>query len=66
MSRLRIFADDAPEAPLLDTRDGDAITAELARIGVTFERWQASQPIAAGEPKLYESARAGSRGGFGP
>lgn len=48
MSRLRIFADDAPEAPLLDTRDGDAIARELGAIGVTFERWKASQPVAAG------------------
>ena len=49
MSRLRIFAEDAPDAALLDTRDGDAITAELAKIGVTFERWQASRPIAPGD-----------------
>lgn len=48
MSRLRIFADDVPGAPLLDTGDGDAIARELAAIGVTFERWQASQPVAAG------------------
>lgn len=48
MSRLRIFADDAPDTALLDTSDGEAITAELGRIGVTFERWQASQPITAG------------------
>ena len=48
MSRLRIFADDAPGTALLDTRDGDAIARELDAIGVTFERWQASQPVAAG------------------
>jgi len=48
MSRLRIFADDAPETVLLDTADGDAIRAELERIGVTFERWQANRPVAAG------------------
>ena len=48
MSRLRVFADDAPGAVILDTSDGDAIARELDRIGVTFERWQASQPIAAG------------------
>ena len=48
MSRLRIFADDAPETVLLDTADRDPIPAELERIGVTFERWQANRPVAAG------------------
>ena len=48
MSRLRIFADDAPDVPLLTSHDGDEIARELARIGVTFERWQASQPVAPG------------------
>jgi 1,2-dihydroxy-3-keto-5-methylthiopentene dioxygenase len=48
MSRLRIFADDAPDAPEFVSSDGDAIARELAKIGVTFERWQANQAIAAG------------------
>lgn len=48
MSRLRIFPDDAPDAPEFDSRDVEAITRELERIGVTFERWKATQPIAAG------------------
>lgn len=48
MSRLRIFSDTAPDTPEFSTRDGDAIAHELGRIGVTFERWQASQPIEAG------------------
>ena len=48
MSRLRIFADDAPDAPEFESRDADAIARELERIGVTFQRWQAKQPIAAG------------------
>lgn len=48
MSRLRIFADNAPDTPEFESRDGDAIARELGRIGVTFERWQASQPIASG------------------
>ncbi|WP_448658712.1 1,2-dihydroxy-3-keto-5-methylthiopentene dioxygenase [Sphingomonas sp. CJ99] len=39
MSRLRIYAADAPEAVLLDTEDGDAIARELAPIGAHFERW---------------------------
>ena len=48
MSRLRIFANDAPDAPLLVTQDGAEIASELGRIGVTFERWQANAPIQAG------------------
>ena len=48
MSRLRIFSNDAPETPLLDSRDGDGIARELERIGITFERWQASAPVSAG------------------
>ncbi len=48
MSRLRIFADDAPDTPEFSSSDGDAIARELDKIGVTFERWQAAQPIAPG------------------
>ena len=48
MSRLRIYADDKPEAPEFESRDGDAIADELRKIGVGFERWQADQPVAAG------------------
>ena len=39
MSRLTIYADDAPGAPLLRTEDADTIAAELKKIGVRFERW---------------------------
>lgn len=39
MSRLRIYAEDAPDAVLTDTDDGAAIASELAAIGVRFERW---------------------------
>ncbi|WNH51849.1 1,2-dihydroxy-3-keto-5-methylthiopentene dioxygenase [Stenotrophomonas oahuensis] len=48
MSRLRIFNDTAPEAPLLDTQDGAVIADELKKIGVTFERWQAAHEVAPG------------------
>jgi 1,2-dihydroxy-3-keto-5-methylthiopentene dioxygenase len=48
MSRLRIFADNAPDTPEFSSHDGDAIARELRKIGVTFERWQAAQPIAPG------------------
>jgi 1,2-dihydroxy-3-keto-5-methylthiopentene dioxygenase len=48
MSRLRIFSDQQPDTPQFESRDGDAIARELARIGVTFERWNASKPVTAG------------------
>ncbi|HIY69975.1 MAG TPA: acireductone dioxygenase [Candidatus Luteimonas excrementigallinarum] len=48
MSRLRIFANDAPETPLLVTEEGERIASELAAIGVTFERWQATHPVEPG------------------
>ncbi len=48
MSRLRIFNDTAPDTPLLDSHDGDVIAAELQKIGVTFERWQARYPVTPG------------------
>ncbi len=50
MSRLRIFADDQPDAPLLSTREPDLIVAQLQGIGVGFERWDAVQPVRAGDP----------------
>ncbi len=60
MSRLRIFNDTAPEAPLLDTQDGAVITDELNRIGVTFERWQATQDVAPGasQDEVFAAYRA--------
>ncbi|NLA66651.1 MAG: acireductone dioxygenase [Gammaproteobacteria bacterium] len=48
MSRLRIFADDDPGTVLFETTDGAEMSAELGKIGVTFERWRASRPVAAG------------------
>jgi 1,2-dihydroxy-3-keto-5-methylthiopentene dioxygenase len=48
MSRLRIFADNVPDTPEFSSSDGEAIARELRKIGVTFERWQAAQPIAPG------------------
>jgi len=48
MSRLRIFADDHPDEPLLVADAHADIARELARIGVAFEQWQASQPVAPG------------------
>ena len=39
MSRLTVYADDAPGAPLLRTEDAAAIADALTPIGVRFERW---------------------------
>lgn len=60
MSRLRIFADDHPDEPLLVAEDADRIADELRRIGVTFERWQASQPVRPGDsPATVMAAYSG-------
>jgi len=60
MSRLRLYNDTAPDTPLLDTQDGNIIAAELRKIGVTFERWQASQPVAPGasQDEVFAAYRA--------
>ena len=50
MSRLRVFADDHPDEPLLVADDEPRIADELRRIGVAFERWQAGQPVQPGDP----------------
>ena len=50
MSRLRIFDENDSAAPLLATSDPGDMTKELARIDVAFEQWDASQPIAPGDP----------------
>ncbi len=48
MSRLRIFDENDPSTPHRTTREHAAMAAELAKIGVRFEQWQASQPVAPG------------------
>ncbi|MEO8367414.1 MAG: acireductone dioxygenase [Pseudoxanthomonas sp.] len=48
MSRLRIFDEQNPETPEFASFDPDFIATELQKIGVTFERWKASQPLAPG------------------
>jgi 1,2-dihydroxy-3-keto-5-methylthiopentene dioxygenase len=45
MSRLTIYREDDPDTRELDTTDGRAIAAALQRIGVRFERWEASRPL---------------------
>jgi 1,2-dihydroxy-3-keto-5-methylthiopentene dioxygenase len=49
MSRLRIFNDTTPAAPLLATSDRAVMAAELGRIGVGIEQWEASQPVQPGD-----------------
>jgi len=48
MSRLRIFDETRPQSPLAVIDEHAAIAAELARAGVRFEHWAASQPIVPG------------------
>ena len=48
MSRLRIFDERDPAHPQLSTRDHTTMAKELAAIGVRFEQWEATQPIAPG------------------
>jgi len=48
MSRLRIFNDTDPAAPLFASTDLAQIAAQLKTIGVRFEQWQAAQPVLPG------------------
>jgi 1,2-dihydroxy-3-keto-5-methylthiopentene dioxygenase len=48
MSRLRIFAEDQPTTALFQSEDHPAIAAELGKVGVRFERWEATAPIEPG------------------
>ena len=49
MSQLRVFLDDQPATALLSTTDQPAIASEWAKIGVGFEQWRASAPVAPGD-----------------
>ncbi|AWV07591.1 1,2-dihydroxy-3-keto-5-methylthiopentene dioxygenase [Marilutibacter maris] len=49
MSRLRIFSDHDPSTPQLSIDDHAGMARELARIGVAFEQWQATQPVRPGD-----------------
>ena len=48
MSRLRIFDHADPSTPLSSTEDPATIAERLTPIGVRFEQWQASEPVAPG------------------
>lgn len=48
MSRLRVYDQREPTRPLITQLDHAAIARTLGEVGVRFERWDASQPIAPG------------------
>ncbi|MEG7361484.1 acireductone dioxygenase [Pseudomonas citronellolis] len=48
MSSLTVYHESAPEQPLKLLTHAEDIAATLAELGVRFERWQASAPIAPG------------------
>lgn len=48
MTRLRIFSDDAPAAPLSIAEAPEQIREQLSTIGVRFEQWQANAPVVPG------------------
>lgn len=48
MSRLRIYDDHTHDAPVTVHDDHAAIAAALQAVGVRFEQWEATQPIAPG------------------
>ena len=60
VSRLRIFAEDHPDEPLLASTDRGEITRELAAIGVALEQWEATQPVAPGasQEEVFAAYRA--------
>lgn len=51
MTRLTIFDEQNPTAPLFTSKDPEAIADELTGAGVRFERWDAGQPVQAGDPQ---------------
>jgi 1,2-dihydroxy-3-keto-5-methylthiopentene dioxygenase len=48
MSRLRIFEAEQPQTSPSVYEEHEAITRELAKVGVRFEQWAANQPVAPG------------------
>jgi 1,2-dihydroxy-3-keto-5-methylthiopentene dioxygenase len=48
MSRLRIFDVEQPQNPLSVHISHKHIAHELGKVGVRFEQWEASQPVAPG------------------
>jgi 1,2-dihydroxy-3-keto-5-methylthiopentene dioxygenase len=50
MSRLRVFDHDQPQLPRATYVEHGDIARELATVGVRFEQWSTSAPIAPGAP----------------
>ena len=48
MSRLRIFSAEQPQNPSSVHEEHPEIARELAKVGVRFEQWEASQPVVPG------------------
>ena len=48
MSRLRIYSDDDPVTPDYHSTDHASIAEQLEKIGVKFEQWEATKPVAPG------------------
>ena len=51
MSRLRVYQDDKPDAPLQESRDAREIAAALGQAGVRFEQWQTDAGLSPGAPQ---------------
>jgi len=49
MSRLRIFEEEHPDAPVTVANTHAEIARALAPVGVAFEQWEAAQPVVAGD-----------------
>lgn len=71
MSRLRIYPDQAPSELLFDSTDHREMAAELGRVGVSFEQWDAGAALApdAGHDEILAAyagdvARLKATGGY--
>lgn len=53
MSRLRVYAEDRPEAVLFDSQDFAAVQQRLSAAGVRFERWQATADVRPGDSQEH-------------
>lgn len=59
MTQLRVYADDDPATPQIESSDFETIQALLAREGVTIEQWHTQADIASGaEPQAILQAYA--------
>ena len=49
MSRLRIFEEEHPDAPVTVANAHAEIARAIAPVGVAFEQWESAQPVVAGD-----------------